>query len=559
VVYHARHVRTAEPIAIKVLLAESAREPRRRREFRREVQALAKIHHPSIAAVLDYGTIDNEVAAEGPSPMIQGAPWFAMEYIDGTPMRTASAGWQWPEIRSFLLQTLDALAHAHARSIVHRDLKPANILITDDEPANEPTIKLFDFGIAQLVDTESFDQKTPSKRVTGTPKYMAPEQIVGTLRDQGPWTDLYALGCLTWRLVCGNAPFDGTDTEDILEQQVERLAPDFAPQFPVHDRLEEWLRGLLRKDTDARTRRAADAAWELAQLGAPSRPGSPAADSTGEIPTIDPAHVQPTLSGIDETRKDVAPETERQTPLDDDTVDHAVPDGTDDRTPREEPFETAVPPVLPDWRREDEGRTAAVVPGAGLRLFSLREVPIVGRQEERDRLWHQLSRVRDDQRPRLVVLEGEVGAGKSRLAQWLCRRVHETGAAREVHTAHSRSAGPDEGLRTLFSRLFRTSGLSRGEVFERLVERLPATGTDDEMRLVDARALTELLRPTGEDDTTIEGPPYRFTSPGQKYALVRRLAEDGLDVGAELRRRPYWSSPPCARMSWPTRPSPPGD
>ena len=519
-VYRARHVETGQPVAVKVLLADVAREEKRLRDFRREVQALAKLHHPSIAAILDYGQIDAEAAARGPEAFVDGAPWFAMEYVDGDPMPKRAGEWQWETLAPVLLQTLDALAHAHARSIVHRDLKPENILVAHDSDRRGPDIQLVDFGIARIFDPEVDESDPHAARVAGTPKYMAPEQIRGEWRNQGPWTDLYALGCLTWRIVCGGVPFDADTTDEILKQHLRDRPANFEPAFAVPAGLEEWLQRLLDKPIDRRTRRAADAAWQLLELGSPEGNVAANRESVTDVGVAPTLRLDQTLSGLADTVVDPGPPTRAATP-------RASGDAT---RPREERApsghaDRGVPPMLPDWRRDAEGRTATVLPGAGLQLFALREVPVADRSRERDRLWETLRAVRRDGGMELVTLEGGPGTGKTRLAEWFCRRVHETGAARILRATHTASAGLDDGLRSMIRRAFRTTGLSRPEVFGRLLQRLPGLETDDGHRLADARALTELLRPTDDSVETVAGPRYHFSAAHQKYALIRRLFE----------------------------------
>ena len=522
-VYLARHAETGQPVAVKVLLSDEAREPESRRRFRREVQALAKLHHPAIAAIVDYGEIDEFAARNGPDAFVRGAPWFAMEYVDGPAVKNIAAGWRWDALQGFLGTTLDALAHAHARSVIHRDLKLANILVEESGAGDVEgrQIKLVDFGIARLLDPDTTSTRSRSERPVGTPEYMAPEQIRGNWRDQGPWTDLYALGCLTWRIVCGVPPFDGNTTEEVLESHIGHRLGAFDPRFPVPEGLDDWLGALLRHDVERRTRRAADAAWGLARLGEPKRIGD-----DESIPLDDQAgatiRVQPTLGDLTQTLRDVGAPT---------MVDD-LPESFEDGSPASE-FDgggdvcsqsaNSVPPILPDWRRDHPVRRAAVLPRAGLQLFALREVPMVDRDAERDRLWRALHRVHNHGGPHLVTLEANAGAGKSRLAQWLCQRARETGAAQVLTATHTPSSAPDAGLRGMVRRLFRTTGLSRSDVYGRLLERLPALDRNDEMRIADARALTELLHPVAEDATVVDGPRYRFSSPDHKYALIRRL------------------------------------
>ena len=115
-------------------------------------------------------------------------------------------------------------------------------------------------------------QRGHRARAVGTPTSMAPEQILGTIRDQGPWTDLYALGCLAWRIVCGAAPFEAETPEHVLRKHVREAPSAFEPRFAVPEGFEAWLRALLAKSTERRTERPADAAWNLLQLDEPRAP-----------------------------------------------------------------------------------------------------------------------------------------------------------------------------------------------------------------------------------------------------------------------------------------------
>ncbi len=157
--------------------------------FRREGSILARLSHPSIARLLDAGVSD------------AGQPYLVLEYVDGTRLDAYCDSRQLsvPERIRLVLQVLDAVSHAHASLIVHRDLKPANILVT---AAGE--VKLLDFGIAKLLETEDEAALTLTGGRALTPEYAAPEQILGhpiTTR-----TDVYAGGLLLFQLLAGVHP-----------------------------------------------------------------------------------------------------------------------------------------------------------------------------------------------------------------------------------------------------------------------------------------------------------------------------------------------------------------
>jgi serine/threonine protein kinase len=113
---------------------------------------------------------------------------------------------------------LDALAHAHARGVIHRDIKPANVLLMP----GRARAKLSDFGLAHMAERDS---ESSADFATGTPAYMAPEQVLARIRDQGPWTDLYAVGCLAYSLLTGSAPFSDLGPQAAAIAQLQRALP----------------------------------------------------------------------------------------------------------------------------------------------------------------------------------------------------------------------------------------------------------------------------------------------------------------------------------------------
>jgi tetratricopeptide (TPR) repeat protein len=181
------------PVAVKVLTTERARQPAFRRVLREEVRALARLGHPGIATLLDHGEVAEN---ETPLGLPPGTPWLVQELGAGTVVDRCGTG-SWPEVRSWMLEIFDALAHAHARGVLHRDLKPHNVLI-----ATDGRLLLTDFGLAHPTEA---DRPGRFERAAGTPGFMAPEQAEGRWRDYGPWTDLYASARLLLSLLKRNA------------------------------------------------------------------------------------------------------------------------------------------------------------------------------------------------------------------------------------------------------------------------------------------------------------------------------------------------------------------
>ena len=130
-----------------------------------------------------------------------------------------------------LLDFLDALAHAHARGMIHRDIKPANVLL--DTVTGH--VKISDFGLVHSAEfvprpghqVREISQAEDDQSISGTPAYMAPEQIQADWRRFGPWTDLYAVGAMAWKLSTGRPPYPG-DINKVFEGHLRGHLPDLS-------------------------------------------------------------------------------------------------------------------------------------------------------------------------------------------------------------------------------------------------------------------------------------------------------------------------------------------
>ena len=189
-VYHARQPKLDRDLALKVLLPDLGADPAFEERFSREARALAKLNHPNIVGVYDFGERD-------------GLFYLTMEFVDGVNLRQAmEAGRFTPEQAVAVIPGIcDALQEAHGRGILHRDIKPENILLDRDG-----RVKIVDFGIARMIGDGAHDfTLTQSGAVIGSRQYMAPEQLEGSSSiDQR--ADIYSLGVVFYEMLTGELP-----------------------------------------------------------------------------------------------------------------------------------------------------------------------------------------------------------------------------------------------------------------------------------------------------------------------------------------------------------------
>jgi hypothetical protein len=262
-VWHAVHARQGVPVAIKLLRRDA---PALREAFADEVRAVARLDHPGVICILDHGVVDAAAAVDG--RLREGMPWLAMEFCAGGTLSQRPPE-SWEELRAWLLDMLGALAYSHARGVLHGDLTPTNVIWSVDADAR-PGLKLTDFGLAFAWEREAEVAGT----VIGTPAYMAPEQFERAWRDYGPWTDLYALGCVAWWAATGQPPFGASRPPEVLMAAHQELDPPaFRARWPVPAGLEAWLRKVMEKEPARRLQRAADAAVALQQVDGSRPPG----------------------------------------------------------------------------------------------------------------------------------------------------------------------------------------------------------------------------------------------------------------------------------------------
>src|SRR5262245_38383742 len=198
IVYAAEHLVLKQRVAVKVLLPDAATSEAHVERFAREARAAARINTEHVARVMDAGSLTS------------GAPFLVMEYLEGCDLDELlelEGTLGLTEVADYMLQTLEALAHAHAAGIVHRDLKPANLFLAA-RPDGGNVIKVLDFGISKSRKTNPLEKKLTGQHVLGSPVYMSPEQLRNA-NTIDPRADLWSIGIVAYELLTGRPPFDG--------------------------------------------------------------------------------------------------------------------------------------------------------------------------------------------------------------------------------------------------------------------------------------------------------------------------------------------------------------
>lgn len=511
-VWKGRHGNTGQLVALKVLRSELADDQVYAEGFHREVQSIARLDHPGIVQVFDYGVVSRQAAKAHPE-LQAGTLWLAMEYASDGSLFERPMAQSWSELQHILLQLLDALGHAHARGLVHRDLKPANILRRPESPNQQSTNDpdqadtldwmLSDFGLAYMRDPHINEHTGDvSSASAGTPSFMAPEQFQGNWRKFGPWTDLYSLGILGFSLASGERPFDGPSPVTIGIKHITTPVPKLRPRIAVPPGYENWLRRLLSKDIRHRYQWAADAATDLLRLGEPTAIDEiPGGMSRDEVVSEDAETLVKRSSGsprVSETLKwqtQLLNETRLRSTL------AADRDHGDDRpgdAPPPQPTRVIQPPST--WNEAPPGRRLRTIPGTGKGIFGVRQPPFVGRREARDHIWEQFRQVCTEGQARFVLIRGDAGLGKSRLMQWLSARTHELGVATSLTASHSPIMNPTDGLPHSFKTHLSATGLDRAALAERLLTAYADFFDDEEPDREHLASLVEWMEPRSDDD-----------------------------------------------------------
>jgi eukaryotic-like serine/threonine-protein kinase len=257
VVYRARDERLQRDVALKILPPNTVADDNARRRLEREARYLAQLSHANVAAIYDFDS-------DG------GVDFLVMEYVSGVGLDLRSGGgFTDAELGDVGMQLADGLAAAHERGVVHRDIKPANLILT-----SAGRLKILDFGVSSLQTPKQAerDATTKSHGISGTPPYMAPEQLRG--EDVDPRADIWAAGAVLYELATGERPFRGSTAASLADAILNQ-----SPESPrVRNRslsvpLEAVIMKCLQKDRAGRYQSAAELAAELRRIisGSPAR------------------------------------------------------------------------------------------------------------------------------------------------------------------------------------------------------------------------------------------------------------------------------------------------
>ena len=291
-VYKARQRELDRLVAVKILPPEVSRDPTFAERFTREARALARLNHPNIVGVYDFGRTPNLPSPSGrgaggegkvdaaspanrphPNPLPEGEGtlfYFIMEYVDGVNLRQAiqAGGMDPKQALAIVPQICDALQFAHDEGIMHRDIKPENVLID-----KRGRVKIADFGLAKLLGQESVDHGlTATQQVMGTLRYMAPEQMEGT-KTVDHRADIYSLGVVFYELLTGELP-------------IGRFAPP-SKMVEIDVRLDEVVLRALEKKPEQRYQHASEVRTDIDNIASGS--GASARRATAAVESALPA------------------------------------------------------------------------------------------------------------------------------------------------------------------------------------------------------------------------------------------------------------------------------
>ena len=288
IVYEAIQEATGQRVALKIIrperLAEAERAPRQIARFEREARLIGRLGHPAVVRLLDAGR----------APALDGGGgqllYTVLELVSGDTLAaalTAHGPLQPAVAKRVMSDVLDALGHAHSRGVIHRDLKPSNIILQPRGVGEGWQPRILDFGVAVLQEgarPDTYDPLTRTGELSGTPAYMAPEQL--RERTPTPAADIYSWGLIYLQCLTGVRAITGDAVADVIFRQLN-TDPVPIPERIRRTELGRVLERAVAKDLRSRFQSASDVAVALAAAGATGGdPISPPETAPRDAPSI---------------------------------------------------------------------------------------------------------------------------------------------------------------------------------------------------------------------------------------------------------------------------------
>ncbi len=269
-VYKAHFLSLDKSVCVKILAKNLAADQRNVEFFLREARSAAKLEHPNIVQVYNFGQEN-------------GLYYIIMSYINGTPLDIIvkqKGALSVEEARDIIIPVLKALKHAHEKTIIHRDIKPSNILIDEK---GEP--RIVDFGLARSINEEK--QLTIAGEMVGTAYFMSPEQGLAAKVDHR--ADLYSVGATFFYLLTGKYPYEGETSIEVIHKHISAPLPNIfllLPEAPIW--VPKVLQKLMAKKPEERYQTAEEVIKELEKYKDPEQAKSLYnAERTLEIPEVE--------------------------------------------------------------------------------------------------------------------------------------------------------------------------------------------------------------------------------------------------------------------------------
>jgi len=256
-VYKATQLALDKVVCVKVLRSGMMQDDTLVGRFHREARASSRLNHPNSIAVTDFGQAEED-----------GSLYMVMEFVPGKDLGKVIRE-ERPiaekRIIHIMDQVLSALADAHAAGIIHRDLKPENIMVTDLRGTKD-FVKVLDFGIAKIQETQTEPGLTQAGMVCGTPEYMSPEQARGEELDAR--SDVYAAGVIIYQMVVGQIPFTAPTAMGIVTKHLTEapVPPSKMDSIRISPAMETVILKAMSKNRDGRQKTALALQQELNQV-----------------------------------------------------------------------------------------------------------------------------------------------------------------------------------------------------------------------------------------------------------------------------------------------------